>query len=95
MDKLKTGIIGCGKVAHIHAKALSAIPESEFTAVYSRSQDKADKFGSQYHVKGYSDLEEFLAQSGVQAVLITTPHPFHAEPARGTDAVYSHQFLQF
>jgi len=80
MNKIKTGIIGCGKVAHIHAAALTTIPESDFTAVYSRSQEKADTFGSQYGVKGYSDLETFLGTSGVQAVLIATPHPFHAHP---------------
>ena len=80
MGRIKTGIIGCGKVAHIHAAALSNIPESAFTAVYSRSREKADAFGAQHDVKGYADLESFLAGSGVQAVLVATPHPFHAHP---------------
>ncbi|MHC4518097.1 MAG: Gfo/Idh/MocA family protein [Planctomycetota bacterium] len=83
MDKIKTGIIGCGKVAQIHAAALTNILESEFTAVYSRSQEKADAFGAQHGVKGYADLDTFLAESGVQAVLIATPHPFLPAPTLG------------
>ena len=33
MDKIKTGIIGCGKVGHMHARALKNLPESLFIAV--------------------------------------------------------------
>lgn len=80
MQKIKTGIVGCGKVAHLHAAALANLAESEFTAVYSRSQSKADEFGGQYSVKGYSDLEAFMRDSGVQAILLCTPHPFHVDP---------------
>ncbi len=80
MKKIRTGIIGCGKVAHIHAAALASVPESEFTAVYSRSPEKADTFAAQYDVQGYADMESFMGESGVQAVLIATPHPFHAQP---------------
>ena len=31
--KLKTGIIGCGKVGDFHAKAYAQLENSEFTAV--------------------------------------------------------------
>jgi predicted dehydrogenase len=44
MEKIKTGIIGCGKVAHIHAMALKNINESEFTAVCSRNIEKSRQF---------------------------------------------------
>jgi UDP-N-acetyl-2-amino-2-deoxyglucuronate dehydrogenase len=80
MKKIKTGIIGCGKVAHIHATALDNFENSEFTAVFSRSKNKVDIFAQQYNVKPYSNLEKFLSNSGVQAVFICTPHPFHADP---------------
>jgi hypothetical protein len=33
MQKIKTGIIGSGKVAHLHAAALVNLEESVFTAV--------------------------------------------------------------
>lgn len=33
MEKIKTAIVGGGKVGHIHARALKNLPESCFTAV--------------------------------------------------------------
>jgi len=81
MEKLKTGLIGCGKVADIHASALQNLAESEFTAVWSMSFDRAQVFAEKWHVTPYATLEEMLEKSGVQAVVIGTPHPAHAEPA--------------
>ena len=37
-EKLKTGIIGCGKVAGIHAAALTTISRSAFTAVCGKDK---------------------------------------------------------
>jgi UDP-N-acetyl-2-amino-2-deoxyglucuronate dehydrogenase len=80
MHRLKTGIIGTGKVAHLHAAALMELPESEFTAVCNVNFKGAQAFAEQYHVKAFADVEEMVA-SGVQAVTICTPHPLHAGPA--------------
>ena len=66
MEKLKTGIIGCGKVAHIHAKALQNIKESEFKAVYSRTPEKGNKFAEQYGVRAFSDITEMISQTGLE-----------------------------
>lgn len=80
MEKVKTGIIGCGKVAHIHAAALTHLAESDFIAIFSRNRDRALAFSRQYRVKSYTNLEEFMTRSGVQAIMVCTPHPFHAQP---------------
>jgi predicted dehydrogenase len=77
MDKLKTAVIGCGKVAHIHAEALGTIPESEFVAVCGRDLGKARTFAERYSVSPFSSVEEMVA-AGVQAVVVATPHPAHA-----------------
>ncbi len=81
MEKVKTAIIGCGKVAHIHARALVNLDESEFTAVCSRTPEKGIEFAGKYGVKAYTDVREMISASGIEAVLICTPHPAHAEPA--------------
>jgi len=78
MKKLRTGVIGCGKVSHTHARALSEFEESELIAAYSRSADKAEAFAGQYGATGYTDLDEMLGV--VEAVVVCTPHPFHAAP---------------
>jgi len=81
MESVKTGIIGLGKVAQMHADALKAIPESVFTAVCSRDIVKARTFAGQYGVKAYTDVEEMIVSGGVEVVVICTPHPNHAEIA--------------
>jgi predicted dehydrogenase len=77
MEKLRTGVIGCGKVAHTHAEALAAIPESDFVAACGRDGGKARAFAERYRVKAYTSVEEMVA-AGVEAVVVATPHPVHA-----------------
>src|SRR5512139_17185 len=77
MDRLKTAVIGYGKVAHIHAEALREIPESEFVAVCGRDATKARAFGEQHGVRPFTSVEEMVG-AGVQAVVVATPHPAHA-----------------
>lgn len=77
MDKLKTAVIGYGKVAHTHAEALASIPESEFVAVCGRDAAKARAFAEQHGVKPFTSVEEMVGE-GVQAVVVATPHPAHA-----------------
>lgn len=81
MTTLKTGIVGAGKVAPTHADALRALPESQLVGICSRSFDSAQRLAAQYNVPAYHTVEEMIVRGGVQAVLITTPHPAHAAPA--------------
>ncbi|MGE5608157.1 MAG: Gfo/Idh/MocA family protein [Bacillota bacterium] len=80
MERIKTALIGTGKVGHLHAAALKATPESQFVAVCSRNIERARTFAQKYGVKAYSDVQEMIVDSGAQAVIIGTPHPNHAEP---------------
>ena len=77
MDRLKTAVIGYGKVAHTHVEALASIPESEFVAVCGRDAAKVRGFAEQYRVRSYTSVDEMVG-AGVQAVVVATPHPAHA-----------------
>jgi len=77
MDKLKTAVIGYGKVARIHAEALREIPESELVAVCGRDAAKARAFGEQHGARPFTSVDEMMG-AGVQAVVVATPHPAHA-----------------
>lgn len=81
MEKLKTGIIGCGKVTPLHAKALAELDCSVFRAVCSRSLAKAEQVGAAYGVTGYDDVTRMVERESLDAVVVCTPHPFHAAPA--------------
>ena len=76
---ISTGIIGTGKVAHLHAAALQRNPHSNFTAVLGRTPERTQAFADQYGVTAYTDLEAYLKESGVQASTVCTPHPAHVD----------------
>ncbi len=80
-SRLRVAIIGCGKVSHLHARALASIPEAALVAAFSRSQDKAERFAASYGATGYSDPRRLIEQARPLAVIVCTPHPFHADSA--------------
>ncbi len=80
MEKLRTAVIGVGKVAHIHAAALGTIPESQFVAACGRDTEKTRAFAELHGVRPFTDVTEMVA-AGVEAVVVATPHPAHATVA--------------
>lgn len=78
MEKIKTAVIGCGKVGHFHAHAYQASPYSNLVACFGRNMEKTQAFAAQYGIKPYTDLKKMVEETGVQAVSICTPHPNHA-----------------
>ncbi|HEY5227018.1 MAG TPA: Gfo/Idh/MocA family oxidoreductase, partial [Opitutaceae bacterium] len=80
MGKLRTALVGTGKVAHLHAAALQSVDESEFVAVCSRPSPELDAFGAKYGVRVFHGVREMVEAAGVEALCICTPHPDHAGP---------------
>ena len=78
MNKIKTAVIGYGKVAHLHAAALQALSQSAFCSVYGRNKERAQNFAKQYGIHAYSDLSEMIDKERIEAVCNCTPHPVHA-----------------
>jgi len=81
MPRLRTALIGCGKVGHIHAQALRQLAESDFVAVCDAQAERAQNFAERYGVRSFTDAATMFRDAAVQAVLIATPHPLHAAPA--------------
>lgn len=77
---LKWGIIGTGAIARTFAKSLAVSKTGKLVAVASRSQETADKFSGEFKLgKSFGKYQELLDDAEVEAVYISTPHPFHAE----------------
>ncbi|MCZ2098641.1 MAG: Gfo/Idh/MocA family oxidoreductase [Chloroflexota bacterium] len=94
MDRLRTGVIGYGKVAHLHAQALRSLPMSEFVAVCGRSAERAQAFAQQYGAAAFTSVRDMIEQAGVQAVVICTPHPAHAGPAVEAASLGAHVLVE-
>jgi UDP-N-acetyl-2-amino-2-deoxyglucuronate dehydrogenase len=78
---LNISIAGCGKVAHLHAKAIQNIPNARLAGVWSRSFKSAEDFASLYKTKPYSKISPMVLENESDLVIVCTPHPFHRQPA--------------
>ncbi|MFE4721297.1 Gfo/Idh/MocA family protein, partial [Streptomyces sp. NPDC056728] len=76
-QKVRVGIIGCGKIALNHAKALLANDNVELLACADvdgkRAAEFADRFGILHAYANSTDL----MSSGIDTVTVCTPHPTH------------------
>ena len=75
-------ILGCGKVAHLHASAIQNLPNARLAGVWSRTQQAANGFACQYKVPAYTDVAELIKKEKINLAVVCTPHPFHLEPAQ-------------
>lgn len=74
-------ILGCGKVAHLHAKAIQNLPNAKLAGVWSRSVKTAKDFAAQYKVPHNVEIERLIKHEKIDLAIVCTPHPFHLEPA--------------
>ncbi len=74
------GILGCGKVAHLHAKAIQNLPNARLAGVWSRTSETAVDFANHYNVKAYTGISQMVAENNIGLAIVCTPHPFHLKP---------------
>ena len=82
MKKLKVGVVGLGQRGYLLLKPMLQIEEAQVTAVCDAYQDRVDKaiafVSEKYEApKGYTSFDDFLANSGVDAVLVCTSWKEH------------------
>jgi len=78
---IRFGILGPGKVAYLHAAALSRIDGARLVAVAGRSEVRTRALAGAHGARAESGLEAMVDRGDIDAVIICTPHPLHAEQA--------------
>jgi predicted dehydrogenase len=73
-------ILGCGKVAHLHAKAVQNLKNARLAGVWSRTPKTAIMFAAQYGTTFYAEIKDLVKREKIDLVIVCTPHPFHLEP---------------
>jgi len=81
MDPVRIGVVGVGGRGIGLLKTALAIPEIQVTAVADVAAERAAAAGQQAGVPGYTSHVKLMESGNVEAVLIGTPHPFHARIA--------------
>ncbi|HET9475347.1 MAG TPA: Gfo/Idh/MocA family oxidoreductase [Steroidobacteraceae bacterium] len=89
------GFIGAGAIAHFHARAVAAASGGRLVGVVSRRRGTAEGFAQEHGMSFASDdVQQLLAQPGVDAVCITTPSALHLEPALAAIRAGKHLMIE-
>ena len=80
MDKIRTGVVGAGKMGAIHAKVYDLLPQSDFVAVVDIDAEKAEDLAKKYNSSVFTDCEDILGK--VDAVTIASPTTTHQKLAK-------------
>ncbi len=78
--RIRTAVIGAGKMGSVHAKVYSQLKQSDFVGVVDIDADKAKKLARQYKGQAFDNCNGLLGK--VDAVTIATPTVTHLELAR-------------
>ena len=81
MKQFDFGIIGCGMIAGIHRKAIEKIEGCRVAAVFDPAPGRAEAFTAESGARGYTDLDAFLADPDIIAVMVATPSGLHLDGA--------------
>ena len=74
---LKIGLLGAGRIAGVHAAAISQNPQSKLVAISDFYPEVADKLARQFDAVMRTN-EDIIADPEIDAVLIATPTDTHA-----------------
>ena len=108
-NKINIGQIGCGRIARTHdlaetfkydAARIMAVADVDRTRLLSGKQmiegwyDKKTGQSKYIDVKIYDDYHDLLANKDIDAVMISTPDHWHAQPAMEAALAGKHIYLQ-
>jgi predicted dehydrogenase len=75
MEKLRTAVVGAGKMGAIHAKVLSQLPQSRLVAIVDVNREKGQALASQHGCPHFDKPEDIVEM--VDAVTIAAPTVTH------------------
>ena len=75
---LKIGLLGAGRIAGVHAKAITANPRSVLVAVSDFYPEAAEKLASRFGAEA-RETDAIINDPSVDAILIATPTDTHSD----------------
>lgn len=73
------GIVGCGMIAHLHAKSISELPGAMLLGAFSRNRTRTEEFCRNFGIRPYGSFAQLLTDPVLDVVVICTPSGNHAE----------------
>lgn len=80
MRRVRVGLVGLGRIGRFHAENLAGrVPAAELVRVVDEVEDTARAVGDELGTEWSSSFKDLLEDPDVEAVVIATPTPLHAE----------------
>lgn len=81
MEKLRVGIIGCGRVSVMHFVSAKQSEAAELVACCDINEKRAETSAEKYGCKGYTDYREMIEKEKLDVVHLCLPHYLHVPVA--------------
>jgi predicted dehydrogenase len=94
MDTVRLGVVGLGWFGGVLAESTRSSAAAEVVACYARTRDTRAAFAEKHGCRAVGDLDEMLADTDIDGVLVATPHSTHADIAVRTAAAGKHVFVE-
>ena len=94
MSKVRLGLIGYGRLGSIHAANISKSKHAELFAVCDTNPRALSEAKSTYETLVFDNLEEFLDQTELEAVVIASSTHLHIEHIEAASRAGKHIFTE-
>ena len=79
LDKVRFGLVGCGRVAPRHVQSLQEIEGAELVAVTDVVSARAERIAKEFGYTLESDFAGLLDRTDIDVIIICTPSGLHAQ----------------
>lgn len=76
---LRIGLIGAGRIAHVHARSIAANPDATLVVVADVVLDAARSLAGAHGARSTEDIDSVFTDPEVDAVIICSPTPLHVD----------------
>ena len=76
---LRIGLIGAGRIAHVHARSIAANPDASLSLVADVVLDAARSLADAHGARATEDIDSVFTDDQVDAVIICSPTPLHVD----------------
>lgn len=93
---LNIGIIGAGRIGNVHAQSITChIPEARVARIADMRGEAAERLAEKYGIPAWSDdCMDVINDPAIDAVLVCTPTPTHADYAIAAMKAGKHVFCE-
>lgn len=74
---LRVGLVGCGRIAHVHAGYLRQTPHVTFVGACDTNPESRETFTARWQVPTFADIDEMLSAAAPDAAHVVTPPASH------------------